>query len=48
MRPIDNEFRLPVYVSERNLNGYEPRIGEDVEGVLWVQGRRIGADQALK
>lgn len=48
MRPIDNEFRLPVYVSERNLNGYEPRLGDDVEGVLWVQGRRIGADQALK
>lgn len=48
MRPDDNEFRLPVFVAERALNGYEPRLGDDVEGVLWVQGRRIDADQALK
>lgn len=48
MRPDDEEFRMPVFVAERALNGYEPRLGDDVEGVLWVQGRRIGADQALK
>ncbi len=39
LRPGDEEFRLPVFVSERVLDGYVPRLGEDVEGVLWVQGR---------
>ena len=47
MRPEDEEFRMPVYASERALDGYEPRLGEDVEGVMWVQGRRIEADAAL-
>ena len=47
MRPGDEEFRIPVYASERALDGYEPRLGEDVEGVMWVQGRRIEADAAL-
>ncbi len=47
MRPGDEEFRIPVYASERALDGYEPRLGEDVEGVMWVQGRRNEADAAL-
>lgn len=47
MRPEDEEFRMPVYASERALDGYVPRLGEDVEGVMWVQGRRIEADAAL-
>ena len=47
MRPGDEEFRMPVYASERALEGYVPRLGEDVEGVMWVQGRRIDADAAL-
>lgn len=38
MRPDDEEFRVPVYASEKALNGYVPRLGEDVEGVLWLQG----------
>ena len=48
MRPGDEEFRIPVYASERALDGYEPRLGEDVEGVMWVQGRRNEADAALR
>lgn len=47
MRPGDEEFRMPVYASERALEGYVPRLGDDVEGVMWVQGRRIDADAAL-
>ena len=47
LRPEDEEFRTPVYASERALDGYVPRLGEDVEGVMWVQGRRIEADAAL-
>lgn len=44
MRPGDDEFRLPVYVSERALEGYVPRNGDDVEGSMWVQGRQIEAE----
>lgn len=40
MRPHDEEFRLPIYASERALKGYVPQIGDDVEGVLWLQGMR--------
>ena len=47
MRPDDEEFRLPVYAAEHVLDGYVPRLGDDVQGVLWVQGRRIGADADL-
>lgn len=47
MRPGDEEFRMPVYASYRALDGYVPRLGEDVEGVMWVQGRRIDADADL-
>ncbi|MDR0479201.1 MAG: hypothetical protein LBH31_05240 [Burkholderiaceae bacterium] len=44
MRPGNEEFCLPVYASERVLDGYIPKLGEDVEGVLWVQGRRPETD----
>lgn len=47
MRPGDEEFRMPVYASERALEGYVPRLGEDVEGVMWVQGRRTEAENTL-
>jgi hypothetical protein len=41
LRPGGEEFRLPVYASEHALDGYIPRLGEDVEGILWVQGRTL-------
>ena len=47
MRPGEDEFRMPVYASERALKGYVPQLGEDVEGVMWVQGRRPEADAGL-
>jgi hypothetical protein len=47
MRLGDEALRMPVYASERALDGYVPRLGEDVEGVMWVQGRRIEADADL-
>lgn len=47
MRPGDEEFRLPVYASQRALEGYVPRLGADVEGVMWLQGRQVGAEAAL-
>jgi hypothetical protein len=39
MRPGDDVFRLPVFAAERVLDGYVPRIGDDVEGIVWMQGR---------
>ena len=47
MRPGDEKFRVPVYASERVLDGYVPRLGDDLQGVMWLQGRRIGADADL-
>lgn len=41
MRPDDEEFRIAVFASEYVLDGYVPRLGEDVEGILWLQGRVI-------
>lgn len=41
MRPDDEEFRIAVFASEYVLDGYVPRLGEDVEGILWLQGRII-------
>lgn len=38
IRPGDDEFRLPIFASEHVLDGYVPRLGDDVEGVMWVQG----------
>jgi hypothetical protein len=41
MRPDDGEFRIAVFASEHVLDGYVPQLGEDVEGILWLQGRII-------
>lgn len=42
LRPGDETFRLPIFVSESVLNGYVPRLGEDVRGLMWVQGNVVG------
>lgn len=42
LRPGDESFRLPIFVSEVVLNGYVPRLGEDVRGLMWVQGYVVG------
>jgi len=42
LRPDDHECRLPVFVSEHVLDGYVPRLGEDVEGTMWLQGQIFG------
>jgi hypothetical protein len=44
-RSDDDAFTLAVYVSEFVLNGYVPSLGDDVEGVLWLQGQIIGLQQ---
>lgn len=41
-RPDADEFKLAVYASEHVLDGYVPRLGEDVQGVLWLQGQIMG------
>jgi hypothetical protein len=43
MRPDDREFRIAVFASEYALEGYVPQLGEDVEGILWLQGHVIGS-----
>jgi hypothetical protein len=42
LRAGDDAFKLPVFVSESVLNGYVPRLGEDVQGVMWIQGHLHG------
>jgi len=37
-KPDDLEFRLPIYASEYVLDGYVPILGDDVEGLIWIQG----------
>lgn len=44
LRASDEEFRLPVYAAKRVLGGYVPRLGDAVEGEMWLQGMRIGAN----
>lgn len=44
----DGEFRLPVFAAAKVLQGYVPRLGEDVQGVLWLQGYRVGAQESLR
>lgn len=34
----ETEVRAYLYVSEAELNGYVPSVGEDIEGVLWMSG----------
>jgi hypothetical protein len=31
-----------IYASEKATKGYVPRVGEDIGGVLWLQGYLIG------
>jgi hypothetical protein len=42
LRAGDEAFKLPVLVSDAVLNGYVPRLGEDVRGVMWIQGYLLG------
>jgi hypothetical protein len=46
MRPDDEEFRIAVFASEYALEGYVPQLGEDVEGILWLQGHITGPTMA--
>lgn len=40
MRQDEGDFRIPVFASERVLDGYVPQLGEDVEASVWLQGYR--------
>lgn len=42
LRPNDEAFKIPIFVSERVIGSYIPRLGEDVQGVMWVQGYVLG------
>jgi len=42
LRNDDEAFHLPIFVSEQVLDGYVPRLGEDIRGVMWVQGHLSG------
>lgn len=42
MRPGDEAFKLPIFASDAMLNGFVPRLGEDVQGVMWLQGHLAG------
>ena len=42
LKPDDDVFRLPIFVSESVLAGYVPRLGEDVRGLMWIQGYVAG------
>lgn len=39
----DDAFKIPVFASEHVLKGYVPRLGEDVRGVMWLQGYVVGS-----
>mgnify|MGYP001195860132 CR=1 FL=1 len=39
MRMGDEAFTLPIFVSEYVLNGFKPRVGDDIQGLMWVQGQ---------
>lgn len=41
MRPDDEDFRITLYVFEAVLKNYVPKVGEAVEGVLWLQGTLV-------
>jgi hypothetical protein len=42
MRSGNVDFKLPIFASDVVLNGFVPRLGEDVQGVLWLQGYTAG------
>ncbi len=39
MIPDDHHFDINLYASEAVLEGYRPKPGDSIEGVLWLQGR---------
>jgi len=43
MRPDEREVKIHVYVSDAVLDGYQPQIGDNVEGVVWLQGFLSGS-----
>jgi len=38
MRPDDEDFRAILYASEHVLKGYRPKVGDNIRGLLWLQG----------
>ena len=42
LRPNDESFKIPIFVPERVLGAYLPRLGEDVQGAMWLQGFVLG------
>ena len=42
LRADDEAFKIPVFASQHALKGYIPRLGEDVRGVMWLQGYIAG------
>lgn len=40
----EEPFTLPVFAARHTLpEGYTPKVGDDVRGVIWMQGRVVGA-----
>lgn len=37
-RPNDEDFGAVLYATEHVLNGYRPKKGDSIRGVLWLQG----------
>jgi hypothetical protein len=37
----DQPFRLDLYAGEHVCQGYNPEIGDEIRGTLWLQGRLI-------
>ena len=40
-RPDDQDFDLFLYASANVLGEYRPEVGDDVEGVVWLQGNLV-------
>jgi len=40
-RPEDREIDIPIYATERVIKGWIPRVGDDCQGVLWLQGHCV-------
>lgn len=41
IRPDDIDFDVMVFASRKVLGNYEPKLGEAVEGFVWLQGHLI-------
>lgn len=39
---VGDDVEIPVYAAERVIDGEVPQPGEEVEGVVWLQGRIVG------